>query len=70
MIMATFVRSVLRYIEPFYPATAEEQGRLQRWFLGDAEDEVDDTTGADGELLECFPSSLGTCANQIHASSA
>ncbi|ROW15280.1 hypothetical protein VPNG_03004 [Cytospora leucostoma] len=45
--MATFVRSILRSIEPFYPATAEEQGRLQRWFLGDAESAIYDTTGAD-----------------------
>ncbi|KAK7730356.1 hypothetical protein SLS53_009056 [Cytospora paraplurivora] len=66
--MATFVRSVLRYIEPFYPATAEEQGRLQRWFLGDAEDVVDDTTGADvsdSELVRETSKRVDAMQNQL-----
>lgn len=48
--MASFVRALLRYVEPFYPVGVEEQARLQSHFLGETPEKTDNTIMADGEL--------------------
>ncbi|KUI62357.1 hypothetical protein VP1G_09479 [Cytospora mali] len=50
--MATVVRALRSYIAPFYPADAEEQARLQRYFLGETIDEAANAKAADGPDAE------------------
>ncbi|KUI68536.1 hypothetical protein VM1G_04688 [Cytospora mali] len=50
--MATVVRALRRYIAPFYPVDAEEQARLQRYFLGETIDEAANAEATDGPDVE------------------